>query len=96
MGLAVLPSRLKSEIAILAEKILANSDLRADEVTAKHADWVDSFMPKYETVNEENIMDILKTEIGLVFEKVLEHAGVFKRDEQGSAAFDKFVDALNK
>ena len=95
MGLAVLPSRLKNEINILADKILDGSDLRADETTAKHADWVDEFIKKYQTVNADNIMDILKSEIGLVFEKVLEHAGVFKRDEQGLSAFDRFVETLS-
>ncbi len=94
MGLAVLPSRLKNEINILAQKLLDGSDLRADEITAKHADWVDEFMVKYPAVTENNIMDILKNEIGLVFQKVLEHAGVFKRDEQGLSAFDKFVETL--
>ncbi len=94
MGLAVLPARLKNEIKILGEKIVGGEDLRADEITAKHADWVESFKDQY-TITADNVDDVLKAEIGKVFAKVLEHAGVYKRDEQGKAAFLKFVDAVN-
>ena len=90
MGLAVLPARLKNEMAELADAILNGADLRADETLKKHADWVDSFIGKY-TVNKDNIEEILHTEIGIVFAKVLEHAGVYKRDEKGLAAFKKFI-----
>ena len=95
MGLAVLPSRLKTELADLADAILAGSDLRADETLEKHADWVDEFMPKYADVNKDNIMQILEDEVGLVFAKVLEHAGVYKRTEEGMEAFLRFVAELN-
>lgn len=94
MGLAVLPARLKNEIKVLGKKIVAGEDLRADEVTAKHADWVEGFKSNY-TITSDNVDDILKTEIGKVFKKVLEHAGVYKRDESGKAAFLRFIDAVN-
>ena len=94
MGLAVLPARLKNEIKVLSEKIVAGEDLRADEITAKHADWVDGFKANY-TITADNVDGILKAEIGKVFAKVLEHAGVYKRDEKGKAAFIRFVDAVN-
>ena len=93
MGLAVLPARLKGEIAKLCSMILAGEDLRNDEDTAKHADWVDEFIGNY-TVTADNIEDIIKKEIGLVFSTVLEHAGVFKRDESGMAAFLRFTDSV--
>lgn len=96
MGLAVLPSRLKTELADLADAILAGSDLRADETLEKHADWVDEFMPKYADVNKDNIMQILEDEVGLVFAKVLEHAGVYKRTEEGMEAFLRFVKSINE
>ena len=94
MGLAVLPARLKNEIKVLCEKIVAGEDLRADEVTAKHADWVDGFKENY-TITADNVEEILQAEIGKVFAKVLEHAGVYKRDSEGKTAFLKFVDAVN-
>ena len=94
MGLAVLPARLKGEMAHLKEAILAGKDLRADEELAKHADWVDEFRPKYEAITAENIDGIVEKEIGLVFMQVLEDAGVYKRTEEGQKAFDRFVKSL--
>ncbi len=94
MGLAVLPARLKEEMERLAEAILTGADIRADEMLAKHADWVEAFLPNYETVNRDNIIDILHKEIGSVFTEVLEDAGVYKRDEKGQAAFDRFLMSL--
>lgn len=95
MGLAVLPARLKDEMETLADAIVTDKDIRADESIEKHADWVEEFLPKYSNITEENVMEILQGEIALVFSKVLEHAGVYKRDEQGQKAFDKFVESLN-
>ena len=96
MGLAVLPARLKDEMEKLAEAILAGTDIRKDEVLEKHADWVDEFLPNYKDVSKDNIMDILHKEIGNVFMRVLEDAGVYKRTPEGQAAFDRFVESLNK
>ena len=95
MGLAVLPARLKEEMERLAEAIILGADVRKDEILEKHADWVEEFLPKYETVTRDNIMDILHKEIGDVFMQVLEDAGVYKRTKEGQAAFDKFVESLN-
>ncbi len=94
MGLAVLPARLKSEMAQLKEAILSGSDLRKDEVLEKHADWVDAFSKKYDAITEDNIDDIIQKEIGEVFMHVLEDAGVYKRTPEGQAAFDRFVATL--
>jgi UDPglucose--hexose-1-phosphate uridylyltransferase len=94
MGLAVLPSRLKGEMEKLSEALVNGEDIRADEVLSKHADWADELCKKY-TFNAENVDGILKDEIGKVFAKVLEHAGVYKRDEKGAAAFDRFVAYVN-
>ena len=94
MGLAVLPSRLDKELKETAKCILNKSDLRGNDLTAKHADWVESFLPKYEDINEENIMQIIEKEVGLVFVKVLECAGVFKRNQKGHDAFLRFINVL--
>ena len=96
MGLAVLPSRLKEEIRVLSERIIAGEDLRQDDVTAKHADWVEEFLPNYSNVGRDNIEEILKAEIGKVFAKVLEHAGVYKRNENGMNAFLHFAQYVNE
>lgn len=94
MGLAVLPARLKGEMERLAEAIVTGGDIRKDEELAKHADWVEEFLPNYERVNRDNIMEILHKEIGNVFMEVLEDAGVYKRDDAGRAAFDRFLSML--
>ena len=94
MGLAVLPARLKTEMAQLKEAILAGADIRQDEILGKHADWVEEFSAKYDTINAENIDKIFEDEIGLVFMQVLEDAGVYKRTELGLKAFERFVESL--
>ena len=83
-------------MADLEQAILNGEDIRRDEVLLKHADWVEEFLPKYETVNAENIHGIIQKEIGLVFMQVLEDAGVYKRTEEGQAGFDRFIDSLNR
>lgn len=96
MGLAILPARLKTEMAGVKDAILTGKDLRADEALAKHADWVDEFSKKYTDINSANADAILRDEIGLVFSKVLECAGVYKRMADGKAAFERFIDAVQK
>lgn len=91
MGLAVLPPRLKPELEALADALVNGKDLRANELTASHADWAESFAVNYSEINEENSMDIIKAEVGKVFAAVLEHAGVFKRTAEGKEAFLKFI-----
>lgn len=93
MGLAVLPARLKTEISLLKAAILEKKDLRVDEVLEKHADWAEEIIKNHD-INESNIDAIIEKEIGIVFAKVLEHAGVYKRDENGKKAFLKFAAAV--
>ena len=95
MGLAILPSRLKTEIELLSEYILEGKDIRSNADIEKHADWVDEFMPEYAgKISKDNITDILKNEIGKVFVKVLEDAGVFKCDELGRKYFMRFIESV--
>ena len=94
MGLAVLPSRLKQEIELLAEYITEGKDIRSNEKIEKHADWAETFKSQYGSITKENVVDILKKEIGNVFVKVLEDAGVYKCTEEGRQAFMRFVQTL--
>lgn len=96
MGLAVLPSRLKEELGLLAEYMVEGKDIRSCEAIAKHAEWAEEFAAEYEEITSDNIMDILKDQVGLVFAQVLEDAGVYKRDKGGQAAFGRFIDSLNR
>ena len=94
MGLAVLPSRLKEELNLLAEYIVEGKDIRGNEMLEKHADWVDEFTKRYDDINKDNVLDILKREVGVVFGKVLEDAGVYKCTEEGRMAFMRFIDSV--
>ena len=93
MGLAVLPARLKEELAAVADALATGTDLRADERTEKHADWAEEFRSKY-TLTADNALDIVQKETGIVFAKVLEHAGVYKRTLDGRNAFIRFLNTI--
>ena len=94
MGLAVLPARLKGEMKLLKEYILDGKDIRSNEQIAKHADWVDEFLPAYADVNADNVEHILEQEVGKVFCQVLEDAGVYKCTEDGMKKFRRFIEVL--
>ena len=95
MGLAVLPSRLKTELAALREAMLAGADLHADPALAAHADWAEEILARRD-FKAETAESILQEEVGKVFMQVLEHAGVYKRSADGRAAFLRFVDYVNQ
>lgn len=94
MGLAVLPSRLKKEMELLADCLVRHVDVRRHEVLEKHVEWAEDIVLRYDDINEDNVMDILKEEIGQVFVKVLENAGVYKCTEEGREAFARFLGVL--
>ena len=75
-------------------KGMEGKDIAADEVLAKHAAWAEGLKAQY-TFTADNAMDIILQETGKVFAAVLEDAGVYKNTEEGRAAFQKFVDAVN-
>lgn len=95
MGLAVLPSRLKDELNLLAEYMVKGKDIRSNAEIEKHADWVETFLPDYESVTSANVEDILKKEVGRVFERVLEDAGVYKCNEEGRRSFERFLTSVD-
>ena len=90
LGLAILPARLKKEMALLADAAVAGKNVRDVEEIKKHAEWFDLFKDKY-TFTNENAEKILKDEIGKTFVGVLEDAGVFKCTKEGREAFMRFV-----
>ena len=94
MGMAILPARLLEEMDALSKAILAGSNLREDSMLEKHADWAEEFVSRYDQIDASNVDGIIRDEIGKVFAKVLEDAGVYKRTPQGQEAFDRFISAL--
>ena len=96
MGLAVLPARLKDEMAEVEKGLLSGKDLSEDPKTASHADWAQKIKAEHPELNADNAGEIIQQEIGLVFAAVLEDAGVFKRTDEGMAAFERFISELGK
>ena len=93
MGLAILPGRLKKELAAVAEKLLSGKNMREDPLTASHAEWAEN-IAKNHHITPENVMDIIQQEVGLVFETVLEQAGVYRRTPEGKEAFLRFIEQV--
>ena len=93
MGLAVLPARLCDEIAVMCDYVLSGKDFAENESIAKHKAWFELFKDNY-SFTSDNVEEILKTEIGRTFERVLEDAGVYKRTPEGNAAFLRFIDIV--
>ncbi len=94
MGLAVLPARLKTELAAVRQALLDGADLTANPLTASHAVWAAEVLGRHPELNAENAEEILRDEVGLVFATVLEHAGVYKRTPEGFAAFERFIKSV--
>lgn len=94
MGLAVLPARLMTELALLKEYILAGKEIASNHMIEKHAEWVSEFLPEYHRIDENNIDEILKKEVGNVFIRVLEDAGVYPCTPAGRQAFMRFIKKL--
>jgi UDPglucose--hexose-1-phosphate uridylyltransferase len=90
MGLAVLPVRLKSELKEV-EKYLLGED---NAIAEYHISWADELKEKYAKVTSETVENIVKKETGYKFLRVLQDAGVFKRNEEGIEAFKKFIRKL--
>ncbi len=90
MGLAVLPARLKEELALMKDAILAGTDFAKIDAIAKHKEWFERFRDNYR-FTADNTEEILKTEVGKTFQRVLEDAGVYKRTEGGHIAFLRFI-----
>lgn len=94
MGLAVLPSRLSSELEELRKAMLECKNIYQIDSLKHHAEWADEVKAKHPEFNEANSKEIIEMETGLVFKKVLEDSGVFKRNEDGKKAFIKFTETL--
>ena len=97
MGLAVLPARLKTEMKLVGEELVKGTkDIAGIDAIRSHADWYRELVTKYPSVTADTVGNILQEEIGQVFKTVLTHAGVYKRNEEGMAAFDRFAAAVSE
>lgn len=94
MGMAVLPARLNPELKAVADKILECENLYEDELTAKHAKWVEKFILEYDDISGDNIDKIIQTEVGRTFIEMLESSAVFKHNPEGQEGLEKFIQSL--
>ena len=97
MGLAVLPSRLKEEIEAMKAELRSHGDFTENPKTAAHADWLNELLsrnPELPEMGEDDLEEFLEQEIGKVFVRVLEDAGVYRQTPAGQAAFLRFLKTL--
>lgn len=94
MGLAVLPARLQKEMTLLKDRLIAREDVSKEPSLAAHAAWADEVLKRHPEFSSDNADEIIKLELGRVFEQVLCDCGVFKRDNEGAAAFSRFIDCI--
>ena len=90
MGLAILPPRLKTELEEVEKYLLGKDNAIADY----HLEWADQLKEKYPNVKEEEINSVVQLEVGQVFARVLEDAGVYKNTPFGHEAFMRFVKSV--
>lgn len=95
MGLAVLPARLKTELAALRNAVLSGADLQSNETLAKHADWMQEILTRHPDFSAETADNILQQEVGRAYCAILEQCGVFARNPDGRRAFERFLASLN-
>ena len=95
MGLAVLPARLKTELAALRDAVLSGSDLRSDESLRQHADWMEEVLSRHPEFSVQTADQILQQEVGTVYCAILEQCGVFAHNKDGRRAFERFLASLN-
>ncbi len=96
MGCAILPARLKDELAGIRTALIEGKDISGDPVLSQHAPWVEELRKTYACFTEENVDGIIRDEVGKVFVKVLEDAGVYKCNEAGRTSFLRFIDSINE
>ena len=92
MGLAVLPARLKTELAEVEKYLLGEIDSVADI----HQEWADKLKAENPNIRTNQVQELVERAVGAVFQEVLEDAGVFKRDQKGQEAFIRFIHTLTE
>lgn len=89
MGRAILPARLKTELAEVKKFWLGQSN----RINDAHLPWAKAIADKY-TITPANVDEIMKAELAQVFANVLANAGVFKDDAAGQQGWQRFIQQL--
>lgn len=102
MGLAILPPRLVDELGAVEQHLVELSGepaalakaLEADALSAPHAAWALELAEAHGPITADTVEDVVRAGVGEVFGHVLEDAGVYKWDDEGRTARQRFIDAL--
>ena len=102
MGLAILPPRLVDELGAVEQHLVELSGepaalakaLEEDALSAPHAAWALELAEAHGPITADTVEDVVRAGVGEVFGHVLEDAGVYKWDDEGRAAQQRFIDAL--
>ena len=102
MGLAILPPRLVDELGAVEQHLVELSGepaalakaLEADALSAPHAAWALELAEAHGPISADTVEDVVRAGVGEAFGHVLEDAGVYKWDDEGRAAQQRFIDAL--
>lgn len=102
MGLAILPPRLVDELGAVEQHLVELSGepaalakaLEEDALSAPHAAWALELAEAHGPITADTVEDVVRAGVGEVFGHVLEDAGVYKWDNEGRAAQQRFIDAL--
>lgn len=93
MGLAVLPARLIEELGMLQTCLMGARSIAEHPELQAHAPWFEYLRNKYEG-QQQDFHEVLRAEVGVKFERILSDAGVFKQDDKGLSAFERFAASL--
>ena len=96
MGLAVLPGRLKDELEIVKQALVARDPRMLEESgLEKHLPWLNEMLGRYESVSADEAMSIVETEVGQKFVEILECCGVYKLTDEGLEGIQRFINSIN-
>jgi UDPglucose--hexose-1-phosphate uridylyltransferase len=93
MGLAVLPARLIEELDIIKDCLSGNKNIYKYEDLQQYISWYEYLKDKY-SGSSADYQSVLRQEVGMIFERILSDAGVFKQDSRGLQAFERFINNI--
>ncbi|AEB30837.1 galactose-1-phosphate uridylyltransferase [Carnobacterium sp. 17-4] len=89
MGLAILPPRLKKELAEVEHFLLDEPH----QLDISHQKWANE-LKRTKKITKETVGKIIEDAVGSIFLRVLEDAGVYKQNSEGKAAFKRFINSF--
>lgn len=97
MGLAVLPGRLKDELEVVKQALVARDANMLEEAgLEKHLPWLNEMLTRYESVAADEAMSVIETEVGKKFVEILECCGVYKLTDEGLEGIQRFINTINR